>query len=172
MKTELRNITRPRSRAILCPANGIGVMARGCLLDLVKVGGADLAREARAVAKVKDQPRKPGTCFVTGPHDLSDRGVKRIYHAVITEYPGGVSSIDYVIHAVRSALETAIKDGMDSIAIASLETGDTKLDKTQIAGIVVQIAKEFDHKIKIRCVDKDKEFILAVRRLAGKNEHS
>src|ERR1035437_1556154 len=96
MKAEVRDLTRPLTEAIIVPANGVGSMQRGAARDVLEVAGMELEDEAKLRVSENNKPFEAGSYFVTGPHKMARRGVKRIYHAVTIKYPGGTSSLDAV----------------------------------------------------------------------------
>jgi O-acetyl-ADP-ribose deacetylase len=168
MKTEVRDITRPLTEAIIVPANGIGSMQRGAARDVLEVAGLELEVESKLRVAENKQPFEPGSFFVTGPYKLARRGVKRIYHAVTIKYPGGNSSLDSVNRCVRLIFQRAIADGIKSIAVPALGTGQGRLDKSSVARLLVPIARNVCDQIDIRFIDIDKEFVNELGRLLGK----
>ncbi len=167
MKVELRDITRPLTEAIVCPANGVGTMSRGAAKAILEVAGPEIEVEAKIASKVNGKISEAGTCFVTQPYKLSRRGVKRVYHAVTKKYPGEVSTLDFVNKAIRAVFEKAIADGAKTIAIPGIGTGSGRLDKGSVARILLPIARNYSSVIEIKFVDIDKEFINELGFLLG-----
>jgi len=167
MKAELRDITRPLTEAIVCPANGIGVMSRGAARSIAEIAGPDIELEARAISREAGAPLEAGTCYATRPYKLARRGVKRVYHVVTIKYPGGVASLDSVNKGIRAVFDRAVKDKVKSIAIPGLGTGSGRLDKGSVARMLVPIARNYSHAMEIKFADLDKEFINELDFLLG-----
>lgn len=173
MKAEIRDITRPLTEAIIIPANGCGYMDRGAAKDIVEVAGAEIQIEAKNASRVwnfsqrKFVPSEPGTCFSTQPFKMARRGVKHVYHAVTMKYPGGVTSLDFVNKAIRAALDRAVKDGVKSVAICGIGTGEGRLDRRSIARLMVELTRNVSDLMEIKIADTDKEFINEVGQFLG-----
>ena len=167
MKAEVRDITRPLTEAIVCPANGVGSMSRGAAKAILEIAGPEIEVEAKIASKINGKLSEAGESFVTKPYKMSRRGVKRVYHAVTKKYPGEVSTLDSVNKAIRSVFDKAVADGVKSIAIPGLGTGEGRLDKGSVARMLFSIARNYSHAMDIRFVDIDKEFIHELDSLLG-----
>jgi len=164
VKAEVGDITQPSTEVVVNAANGCGIMGHGVAGALRVAGGPTIQEEAKKLVEDKGSPYQAGACYVTGPGELRKRGIKQIYHAVTMTYPGGNTSLDFVSKTMRETLDTAIRNGVDSIAFPGLGTGVGRLNKTMVAAKMAQIAKSYDHLIKIVIVDRDKDFVQEVER--------
>lgn len=167
---EVRNIARPLTEAVVCPANGVGVMSKGAAKAILDVAGLEIQEAARDAYRANKKPFEPGTCFATKPYKMSKRGVKRIYHAVTIKYPGDLYTLDSVNKAIRSVLKKAVDDGIKTIAIPGIGTGSGRLDSTVVAGILLSIARNYSNLIEIRFIDTNKEFINELDRLLAERK--
>tara|TARA_Y100000034_G_scaffold135687_1_gene208624 strand:+ start:1005 stop:1520 length:516 start_codon:yes stop_codon:yes gene_type:complete len=147
------NITKPKTDALVSPANGVGVMGAGAAGAIADAGGQNFRREAKDKVDAHGKPLEPGECYSTEPHRLKRRGVKRVYHAVTMKYPGGFTSLDIVDKVMHTVLNQAIEDKMESIAFPGLGTGIGGLEASSVARIMMGIAKNYTHLIDIRFVD-------------------
>ena len=162
IEVERRSIVHPRTETIICPATGSGVMPSGVAKDIKRIAGEKLQQEAMALVKSNGKLFDVGSYFCTMPYRLSRRGVKKVYHAVVMPFPGGIGSTDFVFKSVDKILQRALVDGIKSIAIPCL---DCNIDKTSIARITVSAIKIYSGSISIRFVDTDEEFINTVGNL-------
>ncbi|NJL70416.1 MAG: Appr-1-p processing protein [Candidatus Competibacteraceae bacterium] len=178
ISVEHGNIIKAGTEAIVISANGCGILTHGVADAIREAGGESIGEEAKRLVaarlkplgnyqKARDEPFKPGECYVTGSGKLRKRGTKNVYHAVTMEYPGGMTSIDFVCKAMRSALDKAIANGVKSIAIPGLGIGTGRLDKTTVAIRMARIAQEYQNWIEIVLLDQDKEFIDELKRFLG-----
>lgn len=159
MEIELGDIAVPGTEAIINPANGCGVMGAGVAGVLRKYGGVEVEEAAKALKNKNGKPFDVGECYVTTAGNMKKRGVKKIYHAVVMQYPGGFTSVDIVTKALRKALDEAIGDRMSSIAVPGMGTGIGKLNKKIVAGAMYKIILEVDPFIDVVVIDRNAEFI-------------
>lgn len=104
--------------AIVTPANRRGVMGVGAA-GLVRLrGGAEIEREAMAMA-----PLLMGSAVVTTSGKLADHGAKAVIHAVISDALGAPTREDIVRKATTSALQAADRQRLRSIALPALGSG-------------------------------------------------
>ena len=165
IEAEIRDITRPLTEAVVCSGNCFGLMVRGSAKALKEIAGQEAENEAKLKSYRNGKLIEAGDCFSTRPYKMSRRGVKVIYHAVIKKYPGGITSLDFVTKSIRKVLEMAVSEGIKTIAIPGIGTGEGRLDKSSVASIMFRIVKDFNHKIEVRFVDTNKEFINEVEQL-------
>jgi len=141
-------------------------MGRGVAKAVADAGGVLLRDGVKRACQAHGGYRE-GECFVSTPGDLAKRGIKRVYHAVTMEYPGGPTDLNTVSQAMRSTLKRAVADGTHSIAFPGLGTGVGCLDKRAVADRMVQIAREYSDMIDITLVDVDAEFVSFMAQYAG-----
>jgi O-acetyl-ADP-ribose deacetylase (regulator of RNase III) len=163
------DITDAKTDCIVNAANGKGIMGRGVAGAIAKYAGYKLTEDALSVCKSRKLPKgygyKDGECYATVSGSLNKQGVKKVYHAVTMEYPGGRTSIYIITQAMRNTLDMAIKDDMKSISIPALGTGVGGLNKKQVAGAMFRTAKTYENQIEISLVDIDAEFISYLKEL-------
>jgi len=169
IETVVGNIASPKTQIVVNPANGIGVMGKGVAGALAVVGGPEIVEEAKALIRKRGKHFEAGDVYPTTSGKLHRRGVKKIYHAVTMQYPGGFTSLDIVSKLMSKVLEKAIAAGRESIAMPGLGTGIGRLDYTVVANVMVNIAKRHDHEIKIKIIDQSPIFISEVNKLLGVN---
>lgn len=107
-----------QAEAIVCPANRRGVMGVGLAGVIRHAGGIEIEREAMALA-----PLSIGTAVPTDPGSLSERGVKIIVHAVVSDALGAPTRRDIVRGATTAVLELADRRRVRSIVIPPLGSG-------------------------------------------------
>lgn len=104
--------------AIVSPANRRGVMGVGTA-GLVRLqGGAEVEREAMALA-----PLVMGGAVVTTAGKMAERGTKAIIHAVISDVLGAPTREDIVRKATTAALQAADRYRLRSVALPPLGSG-------------------------------------------------
>lgn len=160
MKISIGDITKVNDiDVIVNAANGIGVCGRGVAGAIGQSGGQRLRDLARQEYLDHGKPFQPGEVYETDACLLKRRGVQKIYHAVVMEFPGGQTNVDVVAKALRTAVSKAIQNGMKTIVIPGLGTGIGGLDKSQVANRMARILQGFDGSIDISVIDIDAEFI-------------
>ena len=166
---EVGDILRPNAESLVIPANTYGVLTDKIAKKVLVQAGDGLANETKAFAQTYKNSIEIGSCFSTQSHKMRRRGLKRIFHAVTTNYPGGIATLDAVNKSVRAAFIQITEQGWKSVTIAALGTGSGRLDPQSVAGIIVPIAKEYCGSVKVRILDENKEFIDAVNALLKKD---
>lgn len=116
-------------QAIACPANRRGVMGAGIAGALRLAGGIEIEREAMAQA-----PLTIGTAIATTSGSLSERGVRCVIHAIVSDALGAPTRRDIVAHATSSVLEQADRQRVKSLLIPPLGLG---LGPGRLAGTAV-----------------------------------
>ncbi len=165
ISTEVGDITKAGTEAIVNAANGVGIMGRGVAGAIINIAGRKLENEAKSKCKENGKPFEPGQVYTTSSFKLRERGIKIVYHAVTMKFPGGITSLHFVNIAMKLTIERAIHDNIESIAFPGLGTGIGRLNKNAVAGIMVRVAKDYDHLIDIVFVDYDKIFIKKIKEL-------
>jgi len=161
----LGDITQIEVEAIVNAANGIGILGSGVAGAIRMAAGLSVQDEAKEVYRKNGKPIEEGECYSTSSGLLKDsNGVKTIYHAVTMRLPGGPTSLDIVSRVTKNVFESALADGIKSIAIPALGTGVGGLDKSSVARIMTKIAKNFSDSIDICIVDIDISFIKEVEK--------
>lgn len=163
MKVGIGDISKVQNvDVVVNAANGIGVMGAGVAGALARAGGDLLSKEARAHCS-EFGPYEAGTFYCTDAGLLKRRGVKQVYHAVTMKFPGGFTSLDTVLSALRGVLTEAKKNGVKSIAIPGLGTGIGRLDRVQVAQQMADVIEPFHKNMDIYVIDMNQEFIDAFR---------
>lgn len=161
----LGDICYPKSEVLVIPSNSVGIMNRGILHQIAKVGGILLINDSKKQAKEKKV--EVGDYFCTIPARFKKRGVKKIYHCVIKRLPSDYTSINSIGMTLRKIMFNIIAEGFTTMTICGMgiDTGD--LDPISVARIIYSICKSFTDKIQIRIIDRNVEFIEEVSKLAG-----
>jgi O-acetyl-ADP-ribose deacetylase (regulator of RNase III) len=157
VKIILGDITYPKSEAVIIPANLSGLMNKGVPSRIVKVGWQKVEKEAKKA--LNEKKMVIGDCFVTDSGRLKRRGVKKIYHTIIKRYQNDFTSVYIVQKALSNVMKKVIKDKNKTVALCGIGIEPGDLDKKSIAKITMQICDKFSHKIKIKIIDDNKEFI-------------
>jgi len=159
------DISFPKSKAVIIPANAKGIMIDRIPARIVKEGWAGIAEEAKK--KTSERKVKIGDFFITGPGRLKRRGTKYIYHAVIQELPTDYISIDIIYRTIQNGLKLIIGHNVPSVAICGLGIEPGNLDATSVARITVDVCRHWQEKIKITIIDDNKLFINEVKKRLG-----
>tara|TARA_Y100000034_G_scaffold132523_1_gene195743 strand:+ start:1257 stop:1772 length:516 start_codon:yes stop_codon:yes gene_type:complete len=168
MIVEVGDILNPDTETIVNPANGLGVMGAGVAGAITSYAGPAVSEEARKLVEERGKPFEAGEAYATKSGRLyRRRSVKRIYHAVTMKYPGSFTSIDIVGKAMLAVLKLAIADKIDSIAFPGLGTGIGRLDLSNVANVMVDMAQQHDHEIVIKIIDLDSRFIAEIQKMLG-----
>jgi O-acetyl-ADP-ribose deacetylase (regulator of RNase III) len=162
-KTGLRVLTADITsledvEVIVNAANGKGPMGRGVAGAIGFAGGPELRNEVRRTCEASGG-YKEGDCYISGSGEMADQGIKKVYHAVTMEYPGGRTSVEIISRAMRTTLDLAVENGVKSIAFPALGTGVGGLPKQAVASAMVHIAQTYCDRIAVTLVDIDGEFI-------------
>jgi O-acetyl-ADP-ribose deacetylase (regulator of RNase III) len=158
--------------AIVNAANGDGPMGRGVAGAIGKAGGPSFRNEVRRICEAA-RGIDAGEYYRSGAGELSNKGIRSVYHAVTMRHPGSPTSVAICEQAMRKTLEAAIKDGVKSIAFPGLGTGVGQLNKKLIAGMMASLAESYGDRIDITIIDLDKEFIDYVKgRVQSESEGS
>jgi len=160
---QVADITDIKVDSIVNASNALGIMGAGVAGAISRAGGPEVQSEARQVCKKRDI--EAGMCFGTTPGELSQKGIKKVYHAVTMKLPGGQTGLDIVRKAMDAVLHMAITQKMKSIAFPGLGTGIGGLDKITVAALMVRVARNYMDVIDIYFVDRSQEFISEVERL-------
>lgn len=104
--------------AIVTPANRRGVMGVGVAGQVRIQGGAEIEREAMALA-----PLIMGRAVVTSAGKLAEKGTKAIVHAVVSDALGTPTRENIVREATTAALEAADRHRLRSLVLPPLGSG-------------------------------------------------
>jgi O-acetyl-ADP-ribose deacetylase (regulator of RNase III) len=99
-------------QAIVYVANSRGMMEAGSPAAIRLIGGAEVEREAMAMA-----PHRLGTVFVTGSGRLRQRGIEFVFHLVLSNMLGEQPRRNLISRSLTSVLEAAEQRRIHSIAI-------------------------------------------------------
>jgi len=158
------NILEANTDAIAIESSVYGAMPRGLGLVVKTLAGDEVEKESKRICR-KNGKMEEGTCFSTNAGNLQEIGIKRIYHAVIAQSPGGLTSSYNIERSVRCVLEKAAKEGMRSIAIPGIGI-ESACDIENIAIIFVSMIKKMSSIIDIIVVDRNEDFIEILNGLA------
>jgi len=174
IEARVGDIAYPKSVAVVTPANGCGIMSRGvaAILSDVRHGGKTLEQQGKALVAKREKPFAAGEMFFTGPGRLRRRGVQRVYHAVLQEFPGGYTSLHWVNQAMRAVMKAAVDEGYDSITLPAIGAGPERLDPVSVAGQMTIVAKAYSHLIGIKFIDANEVFINEIKSLIGMEQES
>ena len=67
-------------------------------------------------------------------------------------------------------MKAVIDDGFESVAVSNFGSQQGQLNIHTIAMITVEECLKIDHKIDVKIIDNDKEFINCVNLILGKND--
>jgi O-acetyl-ADP-ribose deacetylase (regulator of RNase III) len=104
--------------AIVTPANRRGVMGVGVAGQVRIQGGAEIEREAMALA-----PLTMGRAVVTSAGKLKEEGTKAIIHAVVSDALGTPTREHIVREATTAALQAADRNRLRSVVLPPLGSG-------------------------------------------------
>lgn len=168
MKIILGDIVYPKSEAIIIPMNASGIMSKGILSKIVKDGSKKIEKEVKKVI-VGDKP-EIGSCFSTDSGRLKRRKCKRIYYGIVKRFPNDLTSTHVISKAISACLKSVVEDGFKSVSITNFGFQQGQLNIHAIAMITVEECLKIDHKINIKIIDNDKEFVNCVNLILGKND--
>lgn len=164
MKAIIADITKLKNvEVIVNAANGKGIMGRGVAGAISYAGGLEFRNQVREICNKKDY--KEGDCFISTSGELEKIGIKAVYHAVTMEFPASRTSIDTITKAMRKTLDTAIANGVQTIAFPGLGTGVGSLNPKSAAIAMFTIAKAYNNQIDITICDINEQFIGYVKEL-------
>jgi O-acetyl-ADP-ribose deacetylase (regulator of RNase III) len=143
---------------IVNAANGIGVMGAGVAGAIARSGGDLLKQDVKRVVE-EQGPFQRGDLYISDAGLLKRRGIKQVYHAVTMQFPGGSTTLGTIASLLTRVLETAISNGVESIAFGGLGTGIGGLLKEDVAKQMANISQSYAGRIKILVIDINKDFI-------------
>jgi len=161
----IADITTMNVEVIVNAANGVGIMGAGVAGAIRRAAGPDVQSEAKEIFRKNGKPISEGECYITGSGNLGQHGIKKIYHAVTMEFPGGRTSMHTVQSAIKNVFLNAMLDNVESIAIPALGTGIGGLSKTSVAYAIVKEARNYTYMMDIYIVDICHNFIDEVNKL-------
>jgi len=154
---KIGDIVEANTDAIAIESNIYGTMPRGLSLAVKTLAGDEVEKEAKRICRGNDKI-KEGSCFSTSAGNLQEIGIKRIYHAVIAQSPGGLSSAYNIEYSVKCVLEKAAREGMKSIAIPGIGI-ESAFDIENVAILFVSMIKKMGNMIDIVVIDRNENFI-------------
>jgi len=106
------------AEAIVIPANRRGMMVAGIAGHVRLRAGFQIERDL-----MQQAPLTLGTSVATGSGELAQGGVRMLLHAVVFDDLGGSTRLDIVEKAMASALESADRHRVRSIAVPPIGSG-------------------------------------------------
>jgi O-acetyl-ADP-ribose deacetylase (regulator of RNase III) len=166
MKALVGDICYPKSKAVILPDDSLGTMQIIISSRVSDVGFGLIVKESKKI--LENKKINVGDCFVTYPGRLKRRGVEKIYHIVIKKLQSDFTSLYVVQKGVDSAFKQVVQDKMNEVSICGIGIGPGELDPISVAGIMVEICKRYNHKVKIKIIDSNEIFINEVnKRIKG-----
>jgi len=166
MKIILGDITRPKCKNIIIPANTKGLMNRGILFYISQQGQQGLQDiEPYLEEYLSKNPCKIGDVIVTEAGGLRRRGIRKVYHAVIKRLPTDFTSISIITKTLENCCLKVIKDNVKSVALCGLGIDIGDLDADSVARVFVSVIKKYEINVEFKIVDKDKNFIRALKKI-------
>ena len=145
---EKGDLTKVVCDAIVNPANSYGYMGGGVAGAIKRIGGNEIENEA-----ISKAPIEVGNAVETTAGNLP---CKYVIHAPTMKEPAMRIGVENVKLATRAALELGVQLNLKSIAIPGMGTGVGRVPVEDAAKAIVEIAKEFEGKIKkILLVDRN-----------------
>jgi len=138
-----------------------GIAIEGLSLVAKQQAGDEVEAEAKRICKT-NKIIKEGSCFSTSSGNLEDIGIKRIYHAVISQSPGGLSSPHSIETAVTAVFEQAAREGIKSVAVPGIGI-ESSFDIENIAILFSHMIKKFNTITDIVIIDNHKVFIQTLK---------
>lgn len=157
------NIFNFSVEAIVVESNVFGTMGKGLALEVKNKAGEEVEKEAKRICR-ENEKIKEGTSFSTKAGDLTEQGIKRIFHAVISQSSGGLTSSYNIENSIRSLLENATRQGIKTIAMPGIGL-EGMFDVENIAILMANICKKFANNINIIIIDKNENFINTLKGL-------
>lgn len=165
LQVVLGDISYPKSTLLVLPSTGIGISLGETTDIVVAAGGKIILKEAKRVVSERGKNYVPGEFFLTRPGRMKRRGVQAICHAVLAKHPQDYTSVLIIKAAIRSIFKWAAKNNIDSVALPGLgihgELG--YVDKQLVGAMMAFECEQINHKLDIKIIDTDKEFIQAVK---------
>lgn len=152
------------AEAIIAPANCRGLVTTGLGKKLNVSGGSELRNKLELI--YSNNKFEIGSSFNSHPGRMIRMGYKTIYHAVIKEYNGSMTSLFFIGQALSEIIRKCQIDEISSIAIPGLGL-DAGIDSMSAASLIVRMARSQGKDINIHIVDENEEFIEHVRGLLG-----
>jgi len=163
MKIIVGDICKPKSKALIIPANTTGSMLRGRAARVIKDGLRGISKEAKEITAIRKM--NPGECFSTGPGRLNRRGLNKIYHAVIKRLQSDFTSVHVIREALYNSLTMAVDDKMESVTICGLGIDPGELDPETVARITAELIEKFENVIEIKVIDENQKFVSELRKI-------
>ena len=168
MKVILGDIVYPKSEAMVIPINSVGIMSKGLLSRVITDGSKKIEKEVKIA--ISESEMQVGSQFSTDSGRLKRRKCKRIYFGVVRRYPNDLTSTHDISKALEACLKSVVEDGYKSVAVSNFGSEQGQINTHAIAMITIEECLKIDHKIDIKIIDKDKEFVNCVNLILGKND--
>ena len=161
MEAKLGDICYPKSQILIVHGNLQGFMDYGYLKNIVKDGWQIIQKEAFEQIKQNKNKLSLGDSFITGPGRLKRRGVNKIYHLIIREFPNDFTSLDIIQKGLHNLLKT-IKDKKITCTVSSLGLECGGLEIKQLARTIATTCNHYAY-LDIKVIDENEEFINYVK---------
>lgn len=167
-KIECGNILESKCKALVIPSNGCAIMSNKSWASFLceeEFGGRAIEQCSKEIVVQNGKPFEAGSFFVTHSCGLQKFGFVSIYHAVLSTYPGGFSSLYFINKSMKAILESAVNIKLSSIGFVSLGTDIERLDYRSVASQMAAVIKQYYTRIDISVVDNNKNFVNEMQRL-------
>ena len=164
------DITLPKCDTIINPTNKYGIATTQCSKSIIDYAGENLEKEIEATTELLKGKLLVGDFFVTKPYRLKRRGVKKIYHYILTEYPDGLFSISRLKEKLSLLVKDSFKNNTESIAIPPYGFYQIGIEKSIIEIIMLDIIREFINKGNLSVIDSDRDFIKRLQSVLEKSK--
>lgn len=146
------DITNINCDAIVNPANSFGYMGGGVAGAIKRIGGSEIEKEA-----ISKAPIKVGSAITTTAGNLP---CKYVIHAPTMKKPAMQIGAENVKLATQAAMNLAVDQKLNTIAIPGMGTGVGGVSYKLAAKAMISIAKEFEDKFEeIIFIDRNKEMV-------------
>ncbi|CAN5572862.1 hypothetical protein BH23CHL5_BH23CHL5_02650 [soil metagenome] len=134
------DITDQPVQAIIIQSNAKGILSASGSSALRSLAGFELERELMALA-----PLELGSAVQTGSGRLANRGVSRIFHATISESPGGQPTLPTTRSALTAALDLSWRSRVELIATPILGLGSALQDDQRYEWVEAIVSEVISH---------------------------
>jgi O-acetyl-ADP-ribose deacetylase (regulator of RNase III) len=160
------DICYPKTKAVILPDDSLGTMQVIANSRVSDVGFGSVIKESKKI--LESRKVELGDCFVTSPGRLKRRGVEKIYHVVIKKLQSDFSSLYIIQKGINAAFKQVVKDGVEEVAICGIGIEPGGVDPISLASIMVDVCKRYNHRVKIKVVDDNDDFINEIsKRIKG-----
>jgi len=155
MEAYFGDISKPKAKAVIVPMNSVGVMTKDIISILCDYAGPSVRKDFKSQIENRKKDVVPGDFIVTTAGRLYRRGIDKIYHAIVTKYPGETYGVDVINKVLPLVMRHLVDNKVPSVAIPYMGTRTSPFDKKPIIDRMFSVLRSFDHLIEIRIVDDD-----------------